>query len=36
MALSADESWVCEDCCAFYSMLDPNSNMAGDDDGEPS
>lgn len=30
LPLSADESWVCEDCCAFYEMTDPNGY--GDDD----
>lgn len=32
MAISDDETWVCSDCCAFYSMLDPNADMTGDDD----
>lgn len=32
MALSDDETWVCEDCCAFYEMTDPHADMTGDDD----
>lgn len=31
MALSADETWVCEDCCAFYEMTDPNFRMEDED-----
>jgi len=32
MALSDDETWCCSDCTAFYSILDPNADMTGDDD----
>lgn len=32
MALSEDETWVCSECCAFYSMLDPNFKMESGDD----
>ncbi|MGC8423222.1 protein NinF [Mixta calida] len=33
--LSPDETFVCSDCCAFYTIFrDPNGYMAGDDDEE--
>lgn len=31
MSLSADETWVCEGCCAFYEMTDPNFRMEDED-----
>ena len=32
LALSADETWCCSDCCAFYAIFrDPNGYMTGED-----
>lgn len=33
--MSEDEAFVCDDC-AVALLLDPNFDMSGDDDGEPS